>query len=52
VKASPKEVPTYPDNRNFFDMVLETLRLLAGMFLRHDPEQLNIAEIHNTIILM
>jgi hypothetical protein len=26
-------------------MVLEALRLLAGIFLRHDPEQSKIAEI-------
>jgi hypothetical protein len=44
--------PTYPDNRNFFDTVLKALRLLAGIFLRHNAEKLEIPEIQNTTALM
>jgi hypothetical protein len=40
-----KNDPTYPDNRNFFDVVLKALRLLAGIFLRHNPEQSKTSEI-------
>jgi hypothetical protein len=52
VKQVLKKDPTYPDNRNFFDMVLKALRLLAGIFLRHNPEQSKISEPQNATVLM
>ena len=53
VKTCPgKGPPTYPDNCNFFDMVLKALRLLVGIFLRHNPDQSEISEIQNPTVLM
>lgn len=36
---------TYTNDCNFFDMVLQTLRLLAGILLGHDKDEVSDAEI-------
>ena len=36
---------TYTNDCNFFDVILQTLRLLAGMLLCHDKDEVSDAEI-------
>lgn len=43
---------TYPNDSNFFYMVLETLRLLAGIFLDHDVDERMVAEIWERIVVV
>jgi hypothetical protein len=40
-----KAIPTYPHNRDFFDMVLEALGLFVGILSRHF-----VLEFENVVI--
>jgi divalent metal cation (Fe/Co/Zn/Cd) transporter len=40
---------TYTNDCNFFDMVFQTLRLLAGILLGHGADELSDAEIGEVV---